>query len=698
MKALNYLRKRNYQLWLEKLVVGVEEPIFIKGVGDILAKVDSGNGAFNVIHGEDFYYQGDVVVFTTYDENGKDHRVSKKVQDTITINIGAGQTEDRPVVLFDVKFATDEFLNVPFTVGNRSNNKNKVLLGQEFLKNELDALIDISQDNISDKKIEVDYTLKEANTSTVMHGGNNFIPTFLRNNPSGATSTAGKAYQAAKGGIRGAYNIYKTLGNTDMSIGQGIDALKKNWADAKREIQDYQKDDKYLIFKYLNDKFMASGQPISPFVKNPQVYKILDYIGYTYENKQIGNNQNNSQEQSQDQNQEQNPEQQSDSTEIVNSSYQVDSSNLIKEKTTFEKTQRKEASINKPILYLVLFDQTQEEKFKNFLKDNYPQAETDFNKIMSDIKSDFYSDTTKRLGRMLVDGLKAKGILTEFVLVSGIKGSRKVTPIAEAFEKSIFTEFLGEKVVNYVEELLSNSELSSVDEQGNFSSNPQFGFKKYRAINGSTIATEGPIDSQIKKWIDSNKGGEDPNIFAAFRKFNNYGSQNDKTTEKSNKSSEDKGEDDSFGKTEGGTPPPQPESPNQGTEFEGEDARATDGEDYSSEEQSDTSQEQSQSSQDTKRLSGPPGKQKKTRQKTTKQEKYPKKAPDGFTPPKKSKHLNNGHYLWKDSASGRFLEYDPETGMIYDALEWRRQRGQEENEENLLETTCSKFVLNILFG
>lgn len=675
MKALNYLRKRNYQLWLEKLVVGVEEPIFIKGVGDILAKVDSGNGAFNVIHGEDFYYQGDVVVFTTYDENGKDHRVSKKVQDTITINIGAGQTEDRPVVLFDVKFATDEFLNVPFTVGNRSNNKNKVLLGQEFLKNELDALIDISKDNISDKKIEVDYTLKEEDTSTAMHGGNNFLPKSLKTNPSGATSTAGKAYQAAKGGIRGAYNIYKTLGNTDLSIGQGIDTLKKNLADAKKEIQDYQKDDKYLIFKYLNDKFMASGQPISPFVKDPQVYKILDYIGYTYENKQIGNKQNNSQGQSKDQNQEQNPEQQqSDSTEIVNSSYQENSFNLIKEETTFEKTQREQASVNKPILYLVLFDNNQKEAFKDFLKDNYPQAETDFNKIMSDIKSDFYSDTTKRLGRMLVDGLKSKGILTEFVLVSGVKGSRKVTPIAEAFEKSIFTEFLGEKVINYIEELLTNSELSSVDEQGNFSSNPQFGFKKYRAVNGSTIATEGPVDSQIKRWIDSNKGGENPNIFAAFRKFNNYGTQNDKTSEKNNTSSENKGEGDSFGKTEGGTPPPQPESPNQGTEFEGEDARATDGEDYSSK------------------------KQRKAKQKTTKKEKYPKKAPDGFIPPKKSKRLNNGHYLWKDSTSGRFLEYDPETGMIYDALEWRRQRGQEENEENLLETTCSEFILNILFG
>lgn len=357
--------------------------------------------------------------------------------------------------------------------------------------------------------------------------------------------------------------------------------------------------------------------------------------------------------------------------------------NLIKEETTFEKTQREQASVNKPILYLVLFDNNQKEAFKDFLRDNYPQAETDFNKIMSDIKSDFYSDTTKRLGRMLVDGLKSKGILTEFVLVSGVKGSRKVTPIAEAFEKSIFTEFLGEKVINYIEELLTNSELSSVDEQGNFSSNPQFGFKKYRAVNGSTIATEGPVDSQIKRWIDSNKGGENPNIFAAFRKFNNYGTQNDKT-------SENKGKGDSFGKTEGGTPPPQPESPNQGTEFEGEDARATDGEDYSSE-------KQSQASQDTKRLSDSSKKQRKAKQKTTKKEKYPKKAPDGFIPPKKSKRLNNGHYLWKDSTSGRFLEYDPETGMIYDALEWRRQRGQEENEENLLETTCSEFILNILF-
>ena len=54
MNFLEDLKKKNYQLQLEKLIVGIEEPIFIKGLGNIVDQVDSGNGGFNVIHGEDF--------------------------------------------------------------------------------------------------------------------------------------------------------------------------------------------------------------------------------------------------------------------------------------------------------------------------------------------------------------------------------------------------------------------------------------------------------------------------------------------------------------------------------------------------------------------------------------------------------------------------------------------------------------------
>ena len=59
-----------YQLTLEKMVIGLEEPILIKGVGEIIAKVDSGNGGYNVIHGEDLTVQGDILTFKTFNKDG----------------------------------------------------------------------------------------------------------------------------------------------------------------------------------------------------------------------------------------------------------------------------------------------------------------------------------------------------------------------------------------------------------------------------------------------------------------------------------------------------------------------------------------------------------------------------------------------------------------------------------------------------
>ncbi len=124
----------------------------IAGVGSVLAKIDSGNGAYNVIHGVDLTRQGSKVSFTTI--NGK--RLIKDVVDSITINVGAGHTEKRPVVGFRVKFAGTEFDNVPFSIGNREANDYKVLVGKDFIK-QLDALIDVNAKNIADDRIGVQY-------------------------------------------------------------------------------------------------------------------------------------------------------------------------------------------------------------------------------------------------------------------------------------------------------------------------------------------------------------------------------------------------------------------------------------------------------------------------------------------------------------------------------------------------------------
>ena len=145
--------KKFNQFFLEKQVLGLIEFFDVDGIGKIPSKLDSGNGAYNVIHGEDIQIQGNKVLFKTV--NNK-HLIKDKVDD-ITINVGAGNTEDRPVVNFDLKIGNREFKDIPFSVGNRSTNLFKILVSKDFIEQELDALIDVSQENIADREDEVDY-------------------------------------------------------------------------------------------------------------------------------------------------------------------------------------------------------------------------------------------------------------------------------------------------------------------------------------------------------------------------------------------------------------------------------------------------------------------------------------------------------------------------------------------------------------
>ena len=145
--------KKFKQFFIEKQVFGLIEFFDLDGVGKIPAKLDSGNGAYNVLHGEDIQIQGDKVFFRT--ENGK--TLLKDMHGQITINVGAGNTEDRPVVEFDFTIRNKQFTNIPFTLSDRSTNLYKILVSKEFIEDELDALIDVSQENIADEDLDAQY-------------------------------------------------------------------------------------------------------------------------------------------------------------------------------------------------------------------------------------------------------------------------------------------------------------------------------------------------------------------------------------------------------------------------------------------------------------------------------------------------------------------------------------------------------------
>ena len=121
---------------LEKTIFSHKEDIEIIGIGKFGAKIDSGNDAFGVLHGDDIKIEDNVVHFTTSDNK----RVKKPLIDTIKINVGAGVEEDRPIVHFDIILKGNKYKNQKFSIGNRSDNEEKVLIGLKFLE-PLKALI-----------------------------------------------------------------------------------------------------------------------------------------------------------------------------------------------------------------------------------------------------------------------------------------------------------------------------------------------------------------------------------------------------------------------------------------------------------------------------------------------------------------------------------------------------------------------------
>lgn len=149
------LSQLEHRVVLERLVIGLEEPILVKGAGPMTAKVDSGNGGYNVIHGEDLVLQGAELSFKTVTDNGE-RRMQATVVDTISVNIGSGNIQERPVIELDVKFAGEDYKRVRFSVADRAANSEKVLISKDFIADELDALIDVGASNISNDNVQAE--------------------------------------------------------------------------------------------------------------------------------------------------------------------------------------------------------------------------------------------------------------------------------------------------------------------------------------------------------------------------------------------------------------------------------------------------------------------------------------------------------------------------------------------------------------
>ena len=122
--------------------LGLIETITFDELGPIESKVDSGNGAYNVLHGVNINMDGNNVSFDTV--NNK--TLTKELKETIDINIGSGNIENRPVVEFDIEIGGKKYPATKFSIGDRTENEYKILVGKDFIE-KLGGIIDVSAEN-----------------------------------------------------------------------------------------------------------------------------------------------------------------------------------------------------------------------------------------------------------------------------------------------------------------------------------------------------------------------------------------------------------------------------------------------------------------------------------------------------------------------------------------------------------------------
>ena len=134
----------SFKLFYEKnKPLGLIETITFDELGPIEAKVDSGNGAYNVLHGVNINdTQDGHITFDTVN----DKSLKKKLKEYIDINIGSGNIEKRPVVEFDIEIGDRKYPATKFSIGDREANEYKILVGKEFIE-KLGGIIDVGAEN-----------------------------------------------------------------------------------------------------------------------------------------------------------------------------------------------------------------------------------------------------------------------------------------------------------------------------------------------------------------------------------------------------------------------------------------------------------------------------------------------------------------------------------------------------------------------
>jgi ribosomal protein S6--L-glutamate ligase len=108
--------------------VGYLEVVKITPFGELVAKFDTGNARYSVLHAEDIKVDGKKITFTHGDKTIKTNYVGDYISQT-----GGGEDE-RPIVELDFEFTGTKYGKIQFGLNNRDNFNTEVLLNRKIMR------------------------------------------------------------------------------------------------------------------------------------------------------------------------------------------------------------------------------------------------------------------------------------------------------------------------------------------------------------------------------------------------------------------------------------------------------------------------------------------------------------------------------------------------------------------------------------
>lgn len=147
---LNKESFKPFRFFFEKFqyqTIGLVEKVYIDGLGNVDAKIDSGNDSNNVLCG----VNAEIIEKNGYKyakfTSVNDVELTRPLLDMVSIHIGAGEQEKRPLVALDIVFGGVLYKMVPFSIGDRTQNDQPVLIGKKFIS-QLGIVIDVNKEYV----------------------------------------------------------------------------------------------------------------------------------------------------------------------------------------------------------------------------------------------------------------------------------------------------------------------------------------------------------------------------------------------------------------------------------------------------------------------------------------------------------------------------------------------------------------------